>query len=60
MAPENIQVRKEEPYGEDLLMKDVKIAIEEARKLSKATFASPRDSAIRRESPYKTDAGDGK
>jgi hypothetical protein len=60
MAPENIQVRKEEPYGEDLLMKDVKIAIEEARKLSKATFASPRDSTIRRESPNKTDAGDGK
>jgi hypothetical protein len=53
MAPENIEVKPEMPYSEELLVKDLEAALEKAKGLKKATSVVAWDKSIRREPPKK-------
>lgn len=51
MAPENIEIEASQPYGEDLLLKDLELALEKAKGLKKANRLYARDKSIVRHGP---------
>jgi hypothetical protein len=51
MAPENIEVEASQPYGEDLLLKDLVLALEKAKGLKEAKRLYAHDKSIVRPGP---------
>jgi hypothetical protein len=47
MAPENIEVPADKPYDQELLLKDLGVALEKAKSLTKATGGHATDGVIR-------------
>jgi hypothetical protein len=48
MAPENIEVPADQPYDQELLLEDLRVALEKAKSLTKAIPGSALDDVIRK------------